>query len=67
VLFVLQQENLDNAVTAQGQLQKFFNQESFENLAAMNVSMGGGNTVNLVEFKLDLGNGTVGEKNTVTR
>ncbi|KAA8569909.1 hypothetical protein EYC84_002249 [Monilinia fructicola] len=66
VLFVLQQENLDNAVTAQGQLQKFFNQQSFENLAAMNVSMGGGNSVNLVEFKLDLGNGTVGQKNTVT-
>ncbi|RAL62142.1 hypothetical protein DID88_002626 [Monilinia fructigena] len=65
VLFVLQQENLDNAVTAQGQLQKFFNQQSFENLAAMNVSWEV-NSVNLVEFKLDLGNGTVGQKNTVT-
>ncbi|ESZ99557.1 hypothetical protein SBOR_0122 [Sclerotinia borealis F-4128] len=67
VLFVLQQENLDNAVTAQGQLQKFFNQQSFENLAAMNVSMGGGNTINLVEFKVDLGDETVGQRNTVTR
>ncbi|KAK6603507.1 hypothetical protein H4I96_06275 [Botrytis cinerea] len=67
VLFVLQQENLDNAVSAQGQLQKFFNQQSSENLAAMNLSMGGGNTVNLVEFKVDLGNGTVGQKNIVTK
>ncbi|KAF7877323.1 hypothetical protein EAF04_001006 [Stromatinia cepivora] len=67
VLFVLQQENLDNAITAQTQLQKFFNQESFENLAAMNISMGGGNTVNLVECKVDLGSGTIGQKNTVTR
>ncbi|CAD6449086.1 13c39c30-f0e1-4178-994b-f8aff47e19b3 [Sclerotinia trifoliorum] len=67
VLFVLQQENLDNAITAQTQLQKFFNQESFENLAAMNISMGGGNTVNLVECKVDLGNGTIGQKNSVTR
>lgn len=67
VLFVLQQENLDNAVSAQGQLQKFFNQQSSENLAAMNLSMGGGNTINLVEFKVDLGNGTVGQKNIVTK
>ncbi|TGO60150.1 hypothetical protein BOTNAR_0150g00010 [Botryotinia narcissicola] len=67
VLFVLQQENLDNAVSAQGELQKFFNQQSSENLSAMNVSMGGGNTVNLVEFKVDLGNGTVGQKNTVSK
>ncbi|KAI9642514.1 hypothetical protein NHQ30_009319 [Ciborinia camelliae] len=65
VLFVLQQKNLDNAVTAQGQLQKFFNQESFENLAAMNLSVGAGNTVNLLEYKVDLGNGTVGQKNMV--
>lgn len=67
VLFVLQQENLDNAVSAQGQLQKFFNQQSFENLAALNVSMGAGNTINLVEFKVNLGNGTIGQKNVVPR
>lgn len=66
MLFVLQQESLNNAITAQTQLQKFFNQQSFENLAAMNVSMGSGNSINLVEFRVDLGNGTVGQKNTAT-
>ncbi|QSZ32243.1 hypothetical protein DSL72_001817 [Monilinia vaccinii-corymbosi] len=66
VLFVLQQESLDNAVTAQGQLQRFFNKQSFENMAARNVSMGSGNSVNLMEFTVDLGSGIWGRKNIAT-
>jgi hypothetical protein len=63
VLFILQQENLDNAVTAQGALQHFFSLESFENMAAVNVSLGNGNNANLLAFSLNLGNGSVGAPN----
>jgi hypothetical protein len=63
VLFILQQENLDNAVTAQGALQHFFSLESFENMAAVNVSLGNGNNANLLAFSLNLGNGSVGTPN----
>ncbi|PQE13551.1 Epidermal growth factor- type 3 protein [Rutstroemia sp. NJR-2017a WRK4] len=59
VLFILQEEALDSAIAAQSALQKFFSQMSFENLAALNVSMGQGNSVNLVEGRVVLGNGTV--------
>jgi hypothetical protein len=59
VLFILQENALDSAITAQSNLQKFFSQQSFENLAALNVSMGSGGSVNLVEFRVVLGNGTV--------
>jgi hypothetical protein len=63
VLFILQQENLDNAITAQSALQHFFSLESFENMAAVNVSLGNGNNANLLAFSLNLGNGTVGAPN----
>jgi len=63
VLYVLQQEQLDNAVSAQTALQKFFSAESFTNRAAMNVSLGNSNSVNLVTFAVDVGNGTVGARN----
>ena len=63
VLFVLQQEDLDSAVTAQGNLQHFFSLESFTNKAAANVSLGGGNWVDLLSFSVDLGNGSVGAAN----
>jgi hypothetical protein len=60
VLFVLQQDSLDSAVTAQTQLQKFFSTDSTTNSAASNFSIGSDITVNMVSFSLDLGNGTVG-------
>lgn len=63
VLFVLQQEQLDAAVTAQSSLQHFFSLESFDNQAAQNLSLGNGNTVNLLDFSVDLGNGSVGSTN----
>ena len=60
MLFILQQEDLTSATKAQSALQKVFSQESFTTAAAQNVSMGGQNSVDLVNFTLDVGNGTVG-------
>jgi hypothetical protein len=64
VLYVLQQEQLDSAASAQTALQKFFSADSFTNRAAMNVSLGNSNSVNLVTFAVDVGNGTIGAKNS---
>lgn len=66
VLFVLQQEKIDEAVSAQSALQKFFggSGQGFTNQAAMNLSLGGGNSVNLLDFAVKLGNGSVGAANT---
>jgi hypothetical protein len=63
VLFVLQQETLDSAESAQSSLQHFFSLESFTNMAAQNVSLGNGNTANLLDFSINLGNGSVGSAN----
>ncbi|TVY44215.1 hypothetical protein LSUB1_G002340 [Lachnellula subtilissima] len=68
VLYVLQQEELESAESAQTALQKFFTQsDTFTTNAAMNVSLGSGNTVNLLGFSVNVGNGTVGTKNTSQR
>jgi hypothetical protein len=68
VLFVLQQEDIDNAVTAQSELQHAFSLDELSNKAARNVSIGAGNTVDLISFSINLGNGTVGTLNSsVTR
>jgi hypothetical protein len=64
VLFVLQQEDIDNAVTAQSELQHVFGQDGLSVGAARNLSIGGGNTVDLVEYRLNLGNGTEGGLNS---
>ncbi|RFU25508.1 hypothetical protein B7463_g10834, partial [Scytalidium lignicola] len=58
VLFILQQENLDSAVTAQGSLQHFFSQEGVTNSAASNITVGNGNVVNLSGLNLMISNGT---------
>ncbi|TVY19137.1 hypothetical protein LARI1_G004866 [Lachnellula arida] len=64
VLYVLQQEQLENAESAQTALQRFFMEsDTFTTNAAMNVSLGNGNTVNLLGFTVNVGNGTVGTKN----
>ena len=60
VLFALQQDNFDDAVNAQSNFQHVFNLQTFTNAAAKNISLGNGNSVNLLEFKVDLGNGSVG-------
>jgi hypothetical protein len=63
VLFVLQQEDIDSAVEAQSELQHVFSLDELTNSAAKNLSIGGGNTVDLVEYRLNLGNGTEGGLN----
>ncbi|KAK0111015.1 hypothetical protein ONS95_001395 [Cadophora gregata] len=63
VLYVLQEDDLENAITAQSSLQTWFKGQSYTNQAAMNVSLGHGNVVNLLAFQVDTGNGTVGSKN----
>jgi len=62
VLYVLQQQKLDNAVTAQTALQKFFSlaAASRTQAAAKSLSLGNGNTVDLVLGTINAGNGTVG-------
>jgi hypothetical protein len=66
VLFVLQQEEIDAAVTAQGALQHVFSLEDLNNREAMNISIGGGNSVDLIDFSINLGNGSVGYLNNST-
>jgi len=63
VLFVLQQDEVESAITAQTALQHFFSLESFQNQAAQNLSLGNGNSVNLLDFSINLGNGSVGSSN----
>ncbi|KAG9244423.1 hypothetical protein BJ878DRAFT_72193 [Calycina marina] len=63
VLFMLQEETLEKASTAQTSFQTFFNSQTATNLAAANVSIGNGNTVNLINFQLSTGSTTVGALN----
>lgn len=63
VLYILQQEELNAAITAQTALQHFFSVQAFTNMAAANVSLGNGNLVDLLTFTVNAGNGTVGGRN----
>lgn len=69
VLFVLQEETLSNAESAQNAMQRFFTSASNSYLGtgssvtpdqARNVSLGNGNTIDLVSLSIDVGQGTVG-------
>lgn len=68
VLYVLQEHNVTEASNAQTALERFFNKASTTNPQqdtvteenAQNVTVGGANSVNLVEFRIDLGEGLVG-------
>ncbi|KAL1875130.1 hypothetical protein VTK73DRAFT_10267 [Phialemonium thermophilum] len=71
VLFILQEETLDNAETAQTTLQKFFTAASASRMIgggdaageqARNISLGNGNSVNLVDFVVDTGTGVTAGK-----
>ncbi|RDW61357.1 hypothetical protein BP5796_11249 [Coleophoma crateriformis] len=67
VLYVLQQESVDNAISAQSALQSFLSLTSPSIAAAANLSIGNSNTINLNNFKIDVGNGTVGSNNVASR
>ncbi|KAI1076966.1 hypothetical protein F5B20DRAFT_300037 [Whalleya microplaca] len=67
VLFVFQEKTLDDASTAQTSLQKFFSNGTAGSgtsgmtvQQAMNLSMGGGNTIDLVNLFVDVGAGRKG-------
>lgn len=63
VLFVLQQAQLDAAVSAQSSLQHFFSSQTSTNSEAANIDLGNANTANLIDFSINLGNGSVGSYN----
>lgn len=65
VLYVLQQQKLDNAVTAQSALQKFFSLSTTSRTqsAAQSLSLGNGNTIDLLRGTVNVGNGSVGAGN----
>lgn len=68
VLYVLQQESLANAEDAQVALEKVFTANTITDEAARNVSLSNGNSINLVGFSVDVGNGTVGTRsNSISR
>ncbi|KAK0628694.1 hypothetical protein B0T17DRAFT_505339 [Bombardia bombarda] len=74
VLFMLQEENLSVAKDAQSTLQKFFTSASKVNSqvssdTARNVTVGNGNSVDLVDFRVDVGSfgGVFGGRTTHTR
>ena len=58
VLFLLQEDDLDTASTAQNHLQNFFDIQNTTNKDALNVTLGGGNSANLVDLSVQLANGT---------
>lgn len=64
VLYILQQQNLNNAVTAQSAMQTFFNDifDGRGNTQAANVDVKSGNTVNFVNLSVNIGSGSVGGK-----
>ncbi|EPE31974.1 hypothetical protein GLAREA_12056 [Glarea lozoyensis ATCC 20868] len=66
VLYVMQEKQLDSAVNAQTFIQAFLDTTAFTNRAAMNVSIGNGNTINLIGLSLDLadGKGLIGSNTT---
>lgn len=69
VLFVLQQDSLSDATTAQKTLQTFFDSSttSLTITAARNISLSNGNSIDLVNFHVDAGTGLVGGLITSTK
>jgi len=60
VLYVLQQQNLSTATTAQIDLQQFLSMTGATTSAAQNVSLSNGNSIDLINFAVNVGNGNVG-------
>lgn len=60
VLYILQQDTLTDATTAQSTLQMFFSSATTTISSASNISLGAGNSIDLVNFHIDAGLGLVG-------
>ncbi|KAJ4386533.1 hypothetical protein N0V93_009430 [Gnomoniopsis smithogilvyi] len=69
VLLILQQDSLSEATTAQSSLQTFFTSAATGATiaAASNISLSNGNSIDLVNFKVDAGTGLVGSLVTSTK
>lgn len=67
VLFVLQQDTLSEASTAQSTLQTFFDSTAITIDKASNISLSNGNSIDLVNFRIDAGTGLVGSRTTSTK
>lgn len=71
VLFILQEDGIDEASRAQSVLQRFFTQANRSSRPsadqAMNVDLGNGNAIDLVNFRIDAGTGVMGEGNNAKR
>lgn len=69
VLLVLQQDSLSEATAAQSSLQTFFTSAAngATIAAASNISLSNGNSIDLVNFKVDAGTGLVGSLVTSTK
>jgi len=70
MLYILQEEDLNSAVNAQTNLQRFLT--SADNgmvsvASARNISLGGSNMVDLVGLNVDVGNGSVGGTGSATK
>lgn len=66
ILFVLQQDSVADASTAQAALQTFLSSTSATIASASNVTLSAGNSIDLVNFRVDAGTGLVGSKNIAT-
>lgn len=66
ILFVLQQDSVADASTAQTALQSFLSSSSATIASASNVTLSPGNSIDLVNFRVDAGTGLVGARNSAT-
>lgn len=66
ILFVLQQDSVADASTAQTALQSFLSSSSATITSASNVTLSPGNSIDLVNFRVDAGTGLVGSRNSAT-
>lgn len=72
VLYILQEENSSDAEEAQSSLQRFFSaasetRDGFQKATekdARNVTLSDNNSVNLVDFRINIGDGAIGEKSS---
>lgn len=60
MLYVLQQQNLSTATTAQVSLQQFLSMTGATTSAAQNISLSNGNSIDLINFAVNVGKGNVG-------
>lgn len=67
VLYILQQDTLDDATTAQSTLQMFFSEDTTTVSSASNISLSSGYSIDLVNFHIDVGAGLVGSSSTTSK